>query len=139
MSVFPGSGIAVNALLSIFHCFRIIHITPIYGSYVLVEQSGIIVVAQGIHQLFGFHECQHSFRIFTGIPVDTSLIIIGKELGTYLIGLAVVIHRNVYQRVIGLVNIILVQCLTIKQGITCMVFLRISSEKESNPNTFPNE
>ena len=106
---------------------------------VLVEQSGIIVVAQGIHQLFGFHECQHGFWIFLGIYVDASLVIIGKELGAYLISLPVVIHCNVYQRVIGLVNIVLIQCLAIEQGITCMVFLRISSEKESNPNTFPNE
>ena len=60
--------------------------------------------------------------IFTTLkPLDIEMyptfIITGKELAACIVGVAIIVHRNAYQRIVGFVAIGLVLRLGIEQGI----------------------
>ena len=67
-------------------------------------------------QLFFQHAHLYDFKPLD-IEMYPTFIIIGKELAACIVGVAIVVHRNAYQRVVGFVAIGLVLRLGIEQGI----------------------
>ena len=82
-----------------------------------IKQSSEKIISHLVRQLLRLHVARCSIQIVLTIEMYSTFIIIRKELVAHIVGFAVVVHCNAYQRIVGFVPIGLVLCLCIKQGI----------------------